>query len=94
MQDGGDVWSTAAGSHHINEQFVDPYQRGQTLGLDEDGELWMKGGDPAATVAYGIDHITDFDFTYTSVSVLRPHRTGHRSVVIIRSCIMVGLGVK
>ncbi len=68
VQDGGDAWSTAAGSHHINEQFVDPYQRGQTLGLDEDGELWMKGGDPAATVAYGIDHITDFDFTYLGVS--------------------------
>eukprot|EP00984_Skeletonema_dohrnii_P014434 scaffold6062_cov100-Skeletonema_dohrnii-CCMP3373.AAC.2 len=68
VQDGGDAWSTATGSHHIEEQFVDPYQRGQTLGLDEEGELWMKGGDPAATVAYGIDHITDSDFTYLGIS--------------------------
>jgi len=61
---GGPFFSTPSTGHqppdgqHVEEQ----YQRGQTIGLAEDGELWMKGGDPVATVAFGIRFITDTDF--------------------------------
>eukprot|EP00984_Skeletonema_dohrnii_P006450 scaffold2302_cov153-Skeletonema_dohrnii-CCMP3373.AAC.7 len=59
----------STGHQQPDEQHVEEhYQRGQTIGLTEDGELWMKGGDPVATVAYGIDHITDSDFTSLGIS--------------------------